>query len=367
MALAPADPDELFIREWAARLDPDWQEAQAKRQEAAGHWFARAFHRGQLAEHAPWSAVAWANLEKACRQLGDFCPARATCDRLLQRDPTLAPVYLQRARISRLQGRTWREWLDLTRCVARGLREHPDWAKFAYASAAVANDAAGKADWGVAVREHSLAVLWAPHDPWHWHCLAWVRLAAKDEDGASDVCRLLDARFGDLQPNRDRFLLSVLLAQHAHPLLPGPLVAEQAVQRDAIRGAYVIASTACLLPHAPLEPAKLVSVAARAVTFDPASAAFRATYGACLYRAGKYAEAVKELEEAVPLNNQGGSVWQNLFLALGYHKLGQSEKSREHCDKVKLRADASWEERLIDERLRAELKKLQEASSKPAP
>ena len=37
-------------------------------------------------------------------------------------------------------------------------------------------------------------------------------------------------------------------------------------------------------------------------------------------QSAKYGEAVKELEEAVRLTRKGGSGWQNLFLALAYHK-----------------------------------------------
>jgi tetratricopeptide (TPR) repeat protein len=197
--------------------------------------------------------------------------------------------------------------------------------------------------------------------------LAWARLAAGDEEGCRSVCRLLRARFGNLEGNRDVLTLSVLLGQGLQPLAPGAPLADRAVQQDAAGRAAVIAYTACLLPAAGIDPDSLVTLAGRAAAINPANAGYQMTYGAALYQAGRYAEAVKVLEEAVRLTGNDGNNWQNLFLAMAYHKLGQADKSRARFDNAKLDAKASWEDRLVYRRLRQEAEKLLQPAAKPGP
>src|SRR5262249_37147484 len=52
------------------------------------------------------------------------------------------------------------------------------------------------------------------------------------------------------------------------------------------------------------------------------------TCGAALYRAGRYAEAVDRLSEAVTESGDGGAVEDWLFLALAHQGLGQAEQAR---------------------------------------
>ena len=137
--------------------------------------------------------------------------------------------------------------------------------------------------------------------------------------------------------------------------------------QEAAKRACAIVYTACLLPDADLDPDTLVTLAARAAAVNPPSAAYRETYGAALYRAGRFAEAVKVLEEAVRLTGNDGDNWQNLFLAMAYHKLGQADKSRARFDKAKLDLKAGWEYRLVYRRLRQEAEKLRQPAAKPSP
>jgi tetratricopeptide (TPR) repeat protein len=145
------------------------------------------------------------------------------------------------------------------------------------------------------------------------------------------------------------------------PWTPGPLVADLAARHDAARRAWAIVWTATLVPDSGIDPPTLVDLAARAVATDPASAFYHETYGPALYRAGKYKEAVEQLEEAVRLRGGDGSNWQNLFLAMAYHRLGQAAKSREHFDRARLDEKASWEEYLLYRRLRQEAEGLRQS------
>jgi tetratricopeptide (TPR) repeat protein len=365
--LSPPDADELAYRESKARFDPFWHKERAEESEQAKAWFAAAFHRAQLAEHSPWDAETWEKLDEVCRQLSDNRPARSVCDRLLQHDPALAPIYLQRARIRLGSDDAWGAGADLLRCTLFTMRDHPDWDQFGDAAAWQGNAAAAKDNWQRAGAQYTLASYWRPRYPWALHALAWARLAAGDEEGCRSVCRLLRARFGTLEGNRNILTLSVLLGQGLQPLAPGLLLADRVVQQDAAKRANAIVYTACLLPAAGIDADSLVTLAARAAAIDPASADHQEAYGAALYRAGRYAEAVKALEEAVRLTGNDGSNWQNLFLAMAYHKLGQADKSRARFDKAKLDLKAGWEYRLVYRRLRQEAEKLRQPAAKPGP
>jgi Flp pilus assembly protein TadD len=56
---------------------------------------------------------------------------------------------------------------------------------------------------------------------------------------------------------------------------------------------------------------------------------YRQMLGAALYRAGKFAEAVKELEQVAKPTKEGPWVWTRLFLAMAYQRLGQADNARE--------------------------------------
>jgi hypothetical protein len=52
------------------------------------------------------------------------------------------------------------------------------------------------------------------------------------------------------------------------------------------------------------------------------------TLGAILYRAGRFAESVRQLERAVAARGGGGSVHDALFLAMAHHRLGHGDEAR---------------------------------------
>jgi tetratricopeptide (TPR) repeat protein len=72
--------------------------------------------------------------------------------------------------------------------------------------------------------------------------------------------------------------------------------------------------------------ARLEKLARFAVDSQPDSAVYRETYGAALYRAGKFKDAVEQLKIAV---EKDGSVWQQTFLAMSHHLLGNRKEARD--------------------------------------
>jgi tetratricopeptide (TPR) repeat protein len=322
-----------------ARFDPFWHERQAEAGETAGEWSAAAFHWGQLAEHQPWEARNWKKLDSVCIRLGDWRPVRVACDRLLRRDSTLAPIYLRRGVLCLRDRDPLRGCADLLRWTLYSAAEDHQLDEFAGAGWQATEPTPGNGTRPDATRPDELGGAGQLSRLWHLLHLARADLAADDEPGFRATCGEIQAYLGDLEINQS--------------------------EQDAARRAAIIARTACLIRTGGNDPDTLVGLAARAVGFNPASAAYRETYGAALYRAGRYKQAAEELQKALRLTGQGGSPWQHLFLAMAYHRLGQAHTFRAHLDKAKLDEQASWTGRLIHQRLQQEAEELGKAVPKP--
>jgi eukaryotic-like serine/threonine-protein kinase len=78
------------------------------------------------------------------------------------------------------------------------------------------------------------------------------------------------------------------------------------------------------------DAALAVKLAQSAVGLDPKKRNFRNTLGAAFYRAGDWRGAVTELERAETLNNDNQRKLEHFFLAMAYHRLGETEVARRH-------------------------------------
>src|SRR5262249_7327501 len=99
--------------------------------------------------------------------------------------------------------------------------------------------------------------------------------------------------------------------------------------------ANTIAWTCALGPEALPDLKPAVELARRAVRANERAYATRNTLGTILYRAGQYKDAVAELNEAIKLNNKGGTAADFLFLAMAHHRLGQADEARQWLDRAK--------------------------------
>jgi serine/threonine protein kinase len=115
------------------------------------------------------------------------------------------------------------------------------------------------------------------------------------------------------------------------------------------------------LANDPVSQARLENLARFAVDQDPRSADYRETYGAALYRAGKFREAVAQLNIAIEKAEKSASVWQKLFLAMAHCRLGNQPESRDWLMRAVRQIEAAekagnpgWEKRLQWHLLRAE-------------
>jgi tetratricopeptide (TPR) repeat protein len=87
----------------------------------------------------------------------------------------------------------------------------------------------------------------------------------------------------------------------------------------------------------------ILRLARLAVAKAPDDAHYRETFGAALYRAGRFEEAVKELDTAVERQKKGGSVWMQLFLALAHHRLQHTETAQAWLTNAVEQIDATYD------------------------
>jgi hypothetical protein len=106
------------------------------------------------------------------------------------------------------------------------------------------------------------------------------------------------------------------------------------------------------------EKARLVKLAKFAAEREPNNADYGETYGAALYRAGQFANAIRQLEIAVEREGADGSVWLQCFLAMAHQRLGHAAAASQflasavkQIEEVK---SPGWEERVQWAYLRAE-------------
>jgi tetratricopeptide (TPR) repeat protein len=142
-----------------------------------------------------------------------------------------------------------------------------------------------------------------------WFDVARVRLALNETAGYRAACAHLLERFG-----------------HAgHP-----------------DDANSIAWVCVLAPDAVTDPQRPLELAERAVALGPSrypakSADYLNTLGAALYRAGRYAEAVERLSQAVQARVAGGTGWDWFLLAMAHARAGRPDEARRCYD-----AGARW-------------------------
>jgi tetratricopeptide (TPR) repeat protein len=364
----PPPEEEIAFRQAMARFDPLWHRRQAQVAQQTGEVFTENFHRGILVENNPSNYLAWQDLLQACARNKESHLPLQLCDRLLAGNSSLAPLLLRRAGLRQRAGDAPGAILDLARCFALVLQEPGGWDHFAEQGAAAAQETAEKRNWRAAAARFGQAVLWQPGDPWKWHQLAWIRLAAGDESGYRTTCQLMNSRFGTVEEKGALLMLSASLAQGQMPLAPGHLIGAWAMEWEAASRAEAIASTATLLPNGGVPATDLLPLAQRLLRTDPGSWSYQETAGAVLHRAGRHHEAIKHLEQAVRLRGgqEKATHRQKLFLALSWSALGEKKQARQWLDAAKSNPNDGWRDRLIFQRLGAEAAERLELLPMPA-
>jgi WD40 repeat protein/tRNA A-37 threonylcarbamoyl transferase component Bud32/tetratricopeptide (TPR) repeat protein len=356
--LTPPDAVERGYRDWMARFDPDWHDKQALKCERGKSWYAAAFHWSRLVEHAPATGSRWQKLETASARLGNWQPALGVCDRLLQQDPTVAPLYFRRARVRANMLQFHRATADQLTGLVLAARNPPGWREFARDASMEGAEYAKRSDWTAAGRAFVLAAMWEPQDPWHQHRLAWAQLGAGEKAAFLSTCRALHANYRTTKDVAPTYRLAAqlglgLVATPSYLRGFGHPAADAILERMQRQRHRAIVYTTCLVPDHGLPAGDLVRLARANLEAHRAWDGL-ADLGAAQYRAGQFGEAVASLEEAVKLHGKGGTNWMKLFLAMACHSEGQADRAREWFDRAALPDDADWQERLLFDSLRQE-------------
>ena len=171
---------------------------------------------------------------------------------------------------------------------------------------------------------------------WYWHAL--VRLQAGDHAAYRKICAAMLERFG---------------------------------KTDEPNFAWYLAWTCVLGSQEVADQARPVQVAERVVAKDPNNTAYRTALGAALYRAGRFAEAARELGEAStlkpdPMTSPG---YAGFFLAMAHQRQGNADEARRSLAKAVQGLDselatAPWNRRLTFQLLRREAEELVESTKK---
>jgi WD40 repeat protein/tetratricopeptide (TPR) repeat protein len=322
----------------AAAALREWHRREARVTEAAGEWFATAWHLDRVGDEDAAADDLHARRGRAYALCGRWEPAVTELTKTLHaNDPRMELWYLRglahfaqnhnrealadfneairvepivRARHAETDG-TWVIWFrrgqtclrlrDPDQAIAdfsQVLKLSPDhglsWYGRGQAHAEKGELERAAADFAVALQR--------PGVPASVACdVAQARLGANDASGYREACAEALRRFGETDD----------------PVLAASL-----------------AWTCSLAPGASADPKRIVGLADRALSRDASSYLHRRARGAALYREGRYAEVVEQFERALQVRQPPApSAW--LFLALAHQRLGQSRDARRWLDKAR--------------------------------
>jgi len=213
-----------------------------------------------------------------------FTNALADFDRALELDPCRTQAYHDRAYALVQLGRWAKALEDYERVELDEGRWEP-WFGRGLAYAAVGQFDQAAADIARAVERPG-----ATEMPWFYHAL--LRLHFNDAGGYRRACAVLCERFGGT----------------SDPASAGR-----------------IAWACVMLPGAEVDLSRVTALAEIAVAGDPGSYAHLLALGACHYRAGRFADAVRRLQEATRRHDR--HVMAALFLAMAHQRHGDADEA----------------------------------------
>lgn len=105
---------------------------------------------------------------------------------------------------------------------------------------------------------------------------------------------------------------------------------------------------------------RLVTAAERAVQASPRDHARLLTLGAALYRAERYEDAIRALDNAIKVWGKDDTVWDWLYLAMAHHQLGSTMSAKSYLERAQNQIDqiTFWSNRLELMLLRREAERL---------
>jgi tetratricopeptide (TPR) repeat protein len=260
--------------------------AQAGRYDQADADYARALALGSPGDLMSWYRTCAADCQAGKRWQTTLWYS----DRLLAQAPDDWRLYADRALAHEKLGRTKEREADLARAVARGADS--------LFLLRLAEERAGQGRWEQAASALATAGQRGPLPLAGWYCHALACLKTGDQPAYRRVCAALLEKAG---------------------AKPAPGLAND------------LAWVCALGPDALADYARPLALAELAVGQAAPAGRHHAlnTLGALLYRAGRYREAVRRLEEGLQAEKGQGVAQDWVFLAMAHHRLGEEGKAQE--------------------------------------
>jgi tetratricopeptide (TPR) repeat protein len=266
----------------------------------------------------PWHAEASYQRGLAYSRGSRWRQAADDFTRTLLLKPDYADAWYQRGVVQAQEGRFQQAIDDFSRSLAlQGDRTE------AYVERAQAHIALER--WQDAARDYARALAHDPQDVSLWHGKAFAQLASRDTAAYRQTCADALGRWGAAGDSHTAVLLVWTCA----------VAAESGVDAE-----------------------RLVRLAQQLVSATPTEYLCARALGAALVRAGRYEEAVRELERAASLNAEAPISW--LLLAISHHRLGHAAEARSWFDRASRRIErfkvaSAWQAIPWHERLGIEL------------
>ena len=222
-------------------------------------------------------------------------------ERLLAARPKDWTVYADRAAVYGQLKQTQQRETDERRAVEYG-------ADGAFL-ASVANEGAAEGRWDEACHLYSQAERQGPLPLPAWMDAAWIYLRAGDQAGYRQLCKAVQGQQASLPPSAGfvhRFARLCILGPDALDDYRQPLTRV----KDVLSQLPPLARPD--LPY-PFNDRHL----------------FLQDYGALLYRAGRYGEALDRLNEGIAADESGSVPMDRVFLALVHHRLGHAAEAQQ--------------------------------------
>jgi tetratricopeptide (TPR) repeat protein len=234
---------------------------------------------------------------------------------------------------------------------------------------AVALKGVGRTD--EAIRDISVFLAAEPKDHWILALRGeWYGEQQKWREAAADFARAFELNPEHQQAGPRVALLRLRAGDTAGYRQHCSVLLEQARKTRSPSLANNLVWACALAPGAVGDPKPLVERMEQEFQTGPAPWWYFSTLGAALYRAGRFDDAVRRIEEAIKLQGKGGVPQDWLFLAMAHQRLGHAAQARKWFDQTlraikqadpKKRAPgagADWVERIEIHLLRREAQAL---------
>jgi tetratricopeptide (TPR) repeat protein len=184
----------------------------------------------------------------------------------------------------------------------------------------------------------SEAIRLQPENGWYWVRRGWVYAdLGQWEKASADFVKATKCK----QPDQVAWYSRAMLCLRDGDLDDYRKVCADMLERfaksdDAVSLGW-LAWTCVLAPNAGVDPAQLVSLAERASGKPPEDLWGAIRIGAALYRAGRFDEAVKRLNEATALDadpSRTNMLCTWFFLAMAHRRLGHADEARRWLEKA---------------------------------